>query len=167
MGKNQAKLNSLFLLPVIFILFSMLACTHSPDIWVTAKPTTTHKSTMTPTPKACIYSTDDTYGYIKNNPIRIGGGDMGVLRIRAFLDRLYSRNGEKIGYIHRDIIEFEGTGEDIYDITLSDRVISTLYFSVFTFEEPKIPRGFTCTRVSPYSISYRNEISGLKNESIY
>src|SRR5690606_21201183 len=47
----------------------------------------------------CIISTDDTYGYTEENPIKVGGSSFdGPSRERAYLDNLLGPNGESLSY---------------------------------------------------------------------
>ena len=101
---------------------------------------------------ACRIATDTTYGYTKENAIRVGdGGDFfgGPARERAYLDNLRGPNGEPISYERTGSLNFEDTILDEYVITgLATSV--TLYLDIYKLEELKAPIGFTC--VGPFDL---------------
>ncbi len=94
----------------------------------------------------CPIATDSTYGYTKENAVRVGDGDdflRGPARERTYLDNLRGPNGEPISYERTGSLNFEDTILDEYVITgLSTPV--TLYLDIYKFEELKAPVGFTC-----------------------
>lgn len=94
----------------------------------------------------CPISTDDTYGYTRENAIRVGdGGEFfgGPARERTYLDNLRGPSGEAISYERTGSLNFEDTILDEYRITgLATPVV--LYIDVYKFEELKAPVGFTC-----------------------
>jgi hypothetical protein len=100
----------------------------------------------------CPIATDTTYGYTKENAIRVGdGGELfgGPARERAYLDNLRGPNGELIAYERTGSLNFEDTILDEYVITgLATPV--TLYLDIYKFEELKAPIGFTC--VGPFDL---------------
>ena len=89
-------------------------------------------------------ATDATYGYTKENPIKVGGDDFdGPPRERKYLDNLAGPKGEKISYSRTGSINFGDTILDGYIIRgLSKEV--TLYIDEYSFTEPQAPVGFTC-----------------------
>ena len=94
----------------------------------------------------CPISTDDTYGYTKENAIRVGdGGELfgGPARERAYLDNLRGPNGEPISYERTGSLNFEDTILDEFVITGLGAPV-TLYLDSYKFEEPMAPVGFTC-----------------------
>lgn len=94
----------------------------------------------------CPIATDDTYGYTKENAIRVGdGGDLlgGPARERAYLDNLRGPNGEPISYERTGSLNFEDAILDEYIISGLPTPI-TLYIDIYKFEELKAPVGFTC-----------------------
>ncbi len=94
----------------------------------------------------CPVSTDNTYGYTKENAIRVGdGGELfgGPARERAYLDNLRGPNGEPISYERTGSLNFEDTILDEYVITGLGAPV-TLYLDSYKFEEPMAPVGFTC-----------------------
>ena len=94
----------------------------------------------------CPIATDTTYGYTKENAIRVGdGGELfgGPARERAYLDHLRGPNGEPISYERTGSLNFEDTILDEYVITgLASPV--TLYIDIYKLEELRAPLGFTC-----------------------
>lgn len=94
----------------------------------------------------CEVSTDETYGYTEENPIRVGGGAFdGPPRERAFLDSLLGPNGEDISYERQGSFGSGDTILDIYEITYrgsSDSI--TLYIDEYSYEDLKAPISFTC-----------------------
>jgi hypothetical protein len=112
---------------------------------------------------ACDISTDETYGYTQENPIKVGKagttlpGKMnlqdalntpitssnGPARERAFLDTLLGPNGKKISYERRGSVRAGNTVLDRYVISgLGKEVI--LYLDMYSYAETKVPVGFTC-----------------------
>ncbi len=140
----------------------------------TAKPTETPLPTSTPLPMptftpiptdtpvieptvsgpinstgACVISTDDTYGYTQENPIKVGGDAFdGPPRERAFLDNLLGPNGESISYERTGSLAFGDTILDAFEITgLNKETI--LYIDEYSFTELQAPVGFTCVSAFP------------------
>ncbi len=97
-----------------------------------------------PTPAGCTISTDETYGYTQENPIKVGGDAFGgPSRERAYLDNLLGANGEKISYERTGSFGFGDTILDAFEITVSgEKVI--LYIDEYAFTKPFAPVGFTC-----------------------
>ena len=94
----------------------------------------------------CPISTDRTYGYTKENAIRVGdGGDFldGPARERAYLDNLRGPNGEPLSYERTGSLNFEATILDAYVIQGLDTPV-TLYIDMYKFEDVQAPVGFTC-----------------------
>ena len=95
---------------------------------------------------SCPISSDPTYGYAKENAIRVGdGGEFfgGPARERAYLDHLRGPNGEPISYERNGSLNFEDTILDEYVIHGLGTPV-TLYLDIYKFEELKAPVGFTC-----------------------
>jgi hypothetical protein len=98
----------------------------------------------TQSPNACVVSTDSTYGYTKDNPIRVGGDAFeGPARERAFFDNLASPNGEPVTYERLGSLDYGNTILDTYAVTTSGNTV-TLYVDEYSFSEPQAPVGFTC-----------------------
>jgi hypothetical protein len=92
----------------------------------------------------CTISTDNTYGYTQENPIKVGGDAIGgPARERAYLDNLLGANGETITYEREGSIPFGDTILDAFEITVAGKKI-TLYIDEYAFTEPQAPVGFTC-----------------------
>jgi hypothetical protein len=99
----------------------------------------------------CAISTDSTYGYTKENPIKVGGGAFdGPPRERAYLDNLLGPKGEMITYERTGSIPFGDTILDIYEIKGLTKTI-TLYIDEYDYTEPQAPVGFTCVSAFPLS----------------
>lgn len=99
-----------------------------------------------PSVSSCPISTDTTYGYSKENAIRVGdGGNFlgGPARERAYLDHLRGPNGEPLSYQRNGSLNFEDTILDEYVIHGLGTPV-TLYIDIYKFEELKAPVGFTC-----------------------
>ena len=123
----------------------------------TDTPIPTNTPTIEPTPSEqansttgiCVISTDDTYGYTQENPIKVGGDDFGgPPRERAFLDNLLGPNGEKISYERIGSMDFGDTILDAFDITGLGKKV-TLYIDEYSYTEPQAPVGFTCLSAFP------------------
>jgi hypothetical protein len=102
----------------------------------------------------CRSSTDKTYGYTMENPIKVSGGFyFGPRRERAFLGTLQGPNGQiikvddrvgsrTIGDITIDMyrLSYDGLAEPI-----------TLYIDMYNYSSPAAPVGFTCS--SPFPLT--------------
>lgn len=94
--------------------------------------------------KTCPISTDPTYGYSQDNPIKVGGGDFGgPSRERVYLDNLLGPNGETISYNRTGSFSYGNTILDIYVISGLNKDV-TLYIDEYSFIELKAPVGFVC-----------------------
>jgi hypothetical protein len=99
----------------------------------------------------CKISTDETYGYTQENPIKVGGDAFGgPARERAYLDNLLSANGEKISYERTGSVTFGDTILDVFEITVPGEKV-TLYIDEYAYTEPLAPAGFTCIGAFPLS----------------
>jgi hypothetical protein len=93
---------------------------------------------------ACIVSTDETYGYKPENPIKVGGADFsGPSRERAYLDNLRAPNGEAVTYTREGSTNEGDTILDIYIVSGPD-IEATLYVDEYNFADLFAPLGFTC-----------------------
>ncbi len=107
----------------------------------TLEPTLTPADTQTA--GACV-STDKTYGYTQENPIKVGGDFLdGPVRERAYLDNLAGPNGETITYARIGSIIFGETILDAFVITGLGAEV-TLYIDEYVYAELQAPVGFTC-----------------------
>lgn len=98
------------------------------------------------TATGCTTSTDPTYGYTPENPIKVGGDAFGgPPRERAFLDNLRGPNGELITYDRSGSLPVDETILDIYTVTYEglDEPIG-LYLDEYSYEPVQAPVGFTC-----------------------
>ncbi len=92
----------------------------------------------------CTVSTDDSYGYSEDNPIRVGGDAYdGPPRERAYLDNLAGPAGEPITYERSGSFDYGGTILDIFVISGLGEPVA-LYVDEYSFSEPQAPAGFTC-----------------------
>lgn len=146
-------------------LFAPPTSTPTATFTFTPLPTSTSTplptSTFTPTPEpsrtpeptatvvlqglgTCPISTDETYGYTIENPIKVGGDFFsGVQRERAFLDNLLGPNGEPLTYIRQGSLGGNDTILDAYEISGLDSPV-ILYVDMYHFEELRAPVGFAC-----------------------
>ncbi|MBL8050833.1 MAG: hypothetical protein JNM46_06390 [Anaerolineales bacterium] len=100
---------------------------------------------------SCIISTDSTYGYTEENPIKVGGGAFdGPSRERAYLDNLLGPNGENLSYERQGSTSTDTTILDIY-IIIGSGINETLYLDEYNYSEPQAPVGFTCKAEFPLS----------------
>jgi hypothetical protein len=91
-------------------------------------------------------STDKTYGYAQDNPIRLGGGAFGgSARLAGYLEALRSPQGQAITY---ERLGSTPHGEAILDTVIVSyaglAVPITLYFDVYSYSHLEAPLGFTC-----------------------
>jgi hypothetical protein len=148
----------------IYVLFSLLFLTACSGSKKTAQSTS---STSAATGKKIDYpmldqgtfalpavTTDKTYGYDQNNPIKVGGTteSSGPLNERRFLNALLGPNGETVTYVRKGSCcafkspnGFNGVGLlDRYEVTydgLETPVI--LFINMYDYGELKAPVGFT------------------------
>jgi hypothetical protein len=103
------------------------------------------------TGSACRVSADDTYGYSKDNPIKVGGDWFdGPARERAYLDSLSGPNGETVSYERIGSIPHGDTILDEYAVTYNGTTV-TLYLDEYAFEELLAPTGLVCWTEIPLS----------------
>jgi len=93
---------------------------------------------------ACAVSTDDTYGYTPENPVKVGGGAFdGPGRERAYLDNLLGPNGEALSYERRGSIPHGDTILDIYVVSGLGQAVE-LHLDEYSYAPLLAPVGFTC-----------------------
>lgn len=98
---------------------------------------------------ACVISSDATYGYFKENPIKVGGDAFdGPARERAYLDNLAGPNGEKLSYSRQSSTESGDAILDVFIITGLEKEV-TLYIDEYSYTDPQAPAGFTCISAFP------------------
>lgn len=102
---------------------------------------------------ACEVSTDATYGYTKENAIKVAGDWMeGPARERAYLDSLCGPDGEKVSYQRTGSEPFEETILDRYEVTYEGaNKTFVLYIDMYEFEPLMAPIGFKCWIAFPLS----------------
>lgn len=97
-------------------------------------------------------STDKTYGYTQENPIKVGGTESGPANERKYLDALAGPNGESISYVRvGSCCPFNtpnglmgGGMLDRYEIKWSGQAAPVyLYLNMYDKDELKAPVGFT------------------------
>lgn len=103
------------------------------------------------TSSICTISTDKTYGYSEENPIRVGGDAFGgPSRERAYLDNLLGPNGEQLTYERIGSFETDDTILDEFIIKGAGKTI-ILYIDEYSYSVPMAPVGFTCYKDFPFS----------------
>jgi hypothetical protein len=97
-------------------------------------------------------STDKTYGFTQENPIKVGGTGSGPANERKYLDALAGPNGESISYVRvGSCCPFNtpnglmgGGMLDRYEIKWSGQTAPVyLYLNMYDKDELKAPVGFT------------------------
>lgn len=97
----------------------------------------------------CEISTDETYGYTKDNPIRVGGGWLeGPARERAFLDNLLGEDGRPIDYQRLESLTYGDTILDRYEV-INAGMRTELYIDMYLFSPPQAPVEFNCISEFP------------------
>jgi hypothetical protein len=99
----------------------------------------------------CKVSTDDSYGYSIDNPIKVGTDCIDIFacsmegpsRERAYLDSLSGPNGEIVRYERLGSLEHGDTILDKYTVLYSGTTV-TLYLDMYAYEEPMAPADFKC-----------------------
>jgi hypothetical protein len=110
------------------------------------KPTATSGATLE---SACPVSSDATYGYTKENAIKVGGGDFGgPPRERGYLDALSGPHGEPLSYNRTGSLDFGSTILDSFVILGLDNPV-VLYIDEYGVTTRKAPVGFTCNTPFP------------------
>lgn len=98
----------------------------------------------------CPVSTDPTYGFKPENPIKVGGEDFeGPLRELAYLSILRGPKGQPVSYARKGSFTFNGVILDQYEVTYAGlETPIELYFDEYHLEDVQIPAGFTCGNIS-------------------
>jgi hypothetical protein len=108
-----------------------------------------------PAPIGMRISTDGTYGYTEENPVKVGGAgdERGPSNERAYLAALRGPSGQVVSFERRGSccvfktkngIMGEGGLLDIYEVTYDGQEKpTTLYLNMYDYEAPQVPRGFT------------------------
>jgi hypothetical protein len=102
------------------------------------------------TPMAdCPVSNNRSYGYTRENPIRIGGNSSdGEEREHDYLGSLLGPHGELVSYIRQDSNDSGEGAVDEYAIWFGNE-FGTIYFDAHTYQAPKAPFGMTCSGPFP------------------
>jgi hypothetical protein len=102
---------------------------------------------------ACPVSGDTTYGYWKDNPVRLGGGEaQAEAREQAYLNALSGPNGEKVNYTRLGSSVYNGAVISEYTVSFEGITAPvTLYLDVSNYADPIAPYGFTCWMTIPLS----------------
>ncbi|MFZ5878886.1 MAG: hypothetical protein ACOY0R_05935, partial [Chloroflexota bacterium] len=118
--------------------------TPSPEPSETPVPPTPTTAVLQPTGD-CPVSTDETYGYTADNPIKVGGDFLsGPQRERAYLDNLLGPNGELLSYERLGSTMGNDTILDMYEISGLDNPV-VLYVDMYKYETLSAPVGFACS----------------------
>lgn len=96
--------------------------------------------------RGCVIASDPTYGFSKDNPIRVGGGDFdGPPRERVFLDNLTGKDGKPVEYVRTGSVNYNGTILDEYLLTVPGKGLPlTLFIDEYSFDDLYAPVGLTC-----------------------
>lgn len=96
----------------------------------------------------CTIATDPYYGITQDRPIAISGGEMGGSYLeQTYLESLRGPNGIRLQYEYTGTVEHNGQTLDSYSLDylgLGDPL--TIYFDIYSFEQPQAPAGFTCLK---------------------
>jgi hypothetical protein len=116
------------------------------SIWPTPQATVASS-----TADACETADDTSYGYDVNNPIRLGGGDVGgPSRAQEYLSNLRSPSGAPVTFRARGYILQNGSTLDFFEIKFADRRL-LVYFDYFSYETPRAPVTFYCASLLSYA----------------
>ncbi len=99
----------------------------------------------TPLSDGCPITSDRTYGYRENNPIRVGPSDFLTLALveRQYLDSLIAPGGHHIEYERLHSQPTDDTILDVYRVTYPGGSL-TLYLDAYSGEPFRVPRGLAC-----------------------
>ena len=98
----------------------------------------------------CAVAADPEYGRTPDKPVQVGGGfRSGPARELRYLSVLRGPSGEGIKFRRCGSTSSRGFGfVDLYSVWhegLSEAI--TLYLSFYSYVEPSLPQGFTCTEL--------------------
>lgn len=92
----------------------------------------------------CTTSTDLTYGFTKENPVKVGGKIFwGPSREATYFENLLGPNGEYLDYERVGSIDFDGIVLDTFEITGIDKTV-LIYIDEYSYAELYAPAGFSC-----------------------
>ncbi|GEM_PF-1269936 len=94
----------------------------------------------------CTVAIDPYYGFTQDRPIAISGGEMGGVYLEeAYLSNLRGENGMRVQYEFTGTVEYEDRILDSYSLDyLGLGAPLTIYFDVYSFDQPRAPAGFIC-----------------------
>jgi hypothetical protein len=102
--------------------------------------------------EACPVSTRSSYGYSKENPIKLGGALLlGPDRAEEYMSALLGGKGEVVFYYRSDTVEVNGTTLDVYIIRVGSQT-KTLYVDINHYDTIKAPAGMTCSGPLPMAL---------------
>jgi len=97
----------------------------------------------------CPMSTDPSYGFTKDNPIRVGGQAwLGPSRAVAFLNNLIDAEGYYVNATREGSEMYGDTILDLYTVTTSYEKFE-LYVDQYSWESPLTPVGMMCLGMYP------------------
>ena len=102
----------------------------------------------TPMESLCPISSDPTFGFTQENPIRVGQGDplTGPSMQRDYLNLLRGPNGESVTYVRSGSLSTDDSIVDAYEITYGEPpVTAILYVDQYHDGQFRLPEGFTCS----------------------
>ncbi len=101
---------------------------------------------------ACPVSTDPTYGFTQDNPIKVGGSEReGAWREQVYLDNLLGSGGAVIEYTHNGTITYGDSTLDEYTLSITDTgAEQTIYIDKYSYDEVMAPKGFICAATIPF-----------------
>lgn len=99
----------------------------------------------------CLMSTDSTYGFSKDNPIRVGGQAwLGPSRANAYLNNLIDSQGKHIESVRDGSVQYGDTILDLYTINAGQQQY-IIYVDQYSWETPLTPIGLNCLGAYPLS----------------
>jgi hypothetical protein len=102
---------------------------------------------------ACPVSTKPSYGFTRENPIKLGGELLrGPDREEEYLSALLGKEGEVVFYTRTDTVEVGGVTLDEYIIRIGSQT-KTLYIDIYHYEPIKAPSGMTCSSPLPMALA--------------
>ncbi len=126
-----------------------------PPAALVAAPAPSLPANGDPAPRDMALATDSTYGYSRDNPIKVGGAkaEQGPQNERAFLDVLLGPHAEAVRYTRQgSCCRFKTSNAlvmnvgllDVYEVSYDGAAQPRiLYINMYDYEVPRIPVGFT------------------------
>jgi hypothetical protein len=95
--------------------------------------------------KDCPVATNRVYGYMRTNPIKIGGeGLAGPEREEVYLNSLLGPHGEMVSFYRQGSVTEDGVVLDEFLLEYGN-VHQTIYMDIYHYESPKAPMSMTCS----------------------